>query len=115
MPSYRRAYWRRRGHDRPAYRRRRDDAGADTLGRWARLFLVLGMTHCGGGPALDDFDPLAAVEAWKERGNAPERLIAPGRTLPGSSQPFCPHPLEARYSDDDPRDARFFVRRTPSP
>jgi len=25
---------------------------------WARLFLVAGMTHCGGGPATDRFDML---------------------------------------------------------
>src|SRR5690606_3172779 len=39
-----------------------------------RLFMVPGMAHCRGGAGTDQFDAQAAIEAWVERGEAPERL-----------------------------------------
>ncbi|MBD0274167.1 MAG: tannase/feruloyl esterase family alpha/beta hydrolase, partial [Acetobacteraceae bacterium] len=94
----------------------RDNGGPDALAGWARLFLVPGMGHCGGGPALDDFDPLAAIEAWVERGEAPDRLAARGTAFPGRSRPLCPYPLEARHDGrGDPQSAESFVCRPPQP
>lgn len=78
---------------------------------WARLFLVPGMTHCGGGPSTDDFDPLAAVVNWVEDGKAPDRLIAHGRAFPGVSRPLCPDPQVARYTGGDVKDERSFECR----
>lgn len=75
---------------------------------WARLFLVPGMTHCGGGPSTDDFDPLSAIVAWAEQGVAPDRLVASGRAFPGSSRPLCPYPKAARYDGGDAKDERSF-------
>ena len=75
-----------------------DNGGADTTRRWARLFLVPGMNHCAGGPALDQFDPLAAMVDWVEKGSAPERITAAGATFPGRTRPLCPYPQQARYS-----------------
>lgn len=50
--------------------------GVQRLRRNARLFMVPGWGHCWERPAAvgDDFDPLAAVEAWVERGEAPRQL-----------------------------------------
>lgn len=73
------------------------NGGADKLAQSARLFLVPGMNHCGGGPALDDFDPLTALENWVENGNAPEELLARGKSFPGRTRPICPYPEEAYY------------------
>jgi pimeloyl-ACP methyl ester carboxylesterase len=92
----------------------RDNGGPDALAGWATLFLVPGMTHCGGGPALDDFDPLAAIEAWVEGGKGPERLVARGAAFPGRSRPLCPFPLEARYTGrGDRENAESFACRAP--
>ena len=92
----------------------RDNGGPEALAGWARLFVAPGMTHCGGGPALDDFDPLAAIEAWVERGTAPERLVARGAAFPGRSRPLCPFPLEARYNGSgDTQSAESFACRAP--
>ena len=91
----------------------RDNGGAEALGGFARLFLVPGMTHCGGGPAMEDFDPLAAIEAWVERGEAPDRIVARGPSFPGRSRPLCPYPLEVRYTGGDPQDAASFACRAP--
>jgi feruloyl esterase len=67
-----------------------------------RLFVVPGMTHCQGGPTPNAFgqafiapgvhddaqhDIRRALEAWVERGVAPERIVA------------------AKYVDDDPQRA----------
>jgi feruloyl esterase len=94
----------------------RDNGGPDALGGWARLFLVPGMTHCGGGPALDDFDPLAAIENWVERGEAPDRLVARGSAFPGRSRPLCPYPLEARrVAGGDAQSADSFACQPPQP
>ena len=78
--------------------------------------MVPGMNHCGGGPALDDFDPLAAIEAWVEAGRAPEALPARGGAFPGRSRPLCAYPLEAHYKGQgDTQDISSFECRPPSP
>ncbi|KMO42041.1 feruloyl esterase [Methylobacterium variabile] len=91
----------------------RHNGGAGALAEWARLFLIPGMTHCGGGPALDDFDPLTAIEAWVERGEAPDRLPARGAAFPGRTRPLCPFPREARYGGGEPERAESFACREP--
>lgn len=73
----------------------RGDAGPQD---WARLFMVPGMTHCGGGQATDEFDMLSAIEAWVEQGRAPDRVIASGKAMPGATRPLCPYPLVARHT-----------------
>ena len=69
----------------------RDTNGGDAKqqAQWARLFMVPGMTHCGGGPALDNFDPLSAIQSWVEKDQAPESLPASGTAFPGKHQPLC--------------------------
>jgi feruloyl esterase len=84
-------------------------AHAESAQDWARLFLVPGMNHCGGGPATDEFDPLQAIEAWTERGVAPDRLIAHGRSMPGLTRPLCPYPKYAHYTGADPKSAASFT------
>ncbi|MCQ4162172.1 tannase/feruloyl esterase family alpha/beta hydrolase [Roseomonas sp. GC11] len=90
-----------------------DNGGPAKLAEWARLFIVPGMTHCGGGPALDDFDPLTAIEGWVERGEAPQRLVARGASFPGRARPICPAPLEARYKGGDPQQESSFSCEQP--
>lgn len=50
--------------------------GLAALRQHTRLFMIPGWGHCWERPATagDDFDPLAAVEAWVERGQAPDSL-----------------------------------------
>ena len=49
-----------------------------------RLFAIPGMNHCGGGEGVSTFDYLSYLEAWVERGQAPEVMI--GTHLPGPSR-----------------------------
>lgn len=78
---------------------------------WARLFLVPGMTHCGGGQSTDQFDMLTAIQAWVEEGRAPDRIIATGNAFPGKSRPLCPYPKVARYDGGNTNDAASFSCR----
>ena len=78
---------------------------------WARLFLIPGMTHCGGGQATDRFDMLTALQLWVEEGKAPDRVVATGAAFPGLSRPLCPYPKVARYADGDVKDEKSFACR----
>jgi len=82
--------------------RQNTDAGnTEKLQAWARLYMVPGMNHCGEGPALEDFDPLAAIQSWVEQGEAPAYLAAKGKSFPGKEQPLCPYPKMAQYTGGD--------------
>ena len=85
------------------------NGGADKVAGWSRMFLVPGMAHCGGGPALDHFDMLSAVVSWVEKGTAPDEVIATGHAFPGRSRPLCAYPKHAQYTGSgDSEDARNF-------
>src|SRR5690606_27396470 len=79
-----------------------------------RLFMVPGMAHGRGGTGTDRFDAQAAIEAWVERGEAPDRLEA-SRIEDGNvtrTRPLCPYPQTARYDGSgDTNDASNFVCR----
>ena len=80
---------------------------------FARVFRVPGMSHCSGGPATDQFDPLTALVTWVEQGQAPDLLSATARgagnagganaEVPAGwavnrTRPLCPYPKVARYN-----------------
>ena len=48
--------------------------GPAATGKFARLYLVLGMDHCAGGEGASAIDYLGAITAWVEGGRAPEAL-----------------------------------------
>jgi feruloyl esterase len=65
----------------------------------SRLFQIPGMGHCQGGAATDSWDGLAALQAWVEKGQAPERIVAKGtQVFPNRTRPLCAYPKTAQYS-----------------
>jgi hypothetical protein len=86
----------------------RDSQGPQS---WARLFLVPGMTHCGGGQSTDQFDMLTAIQQWVEKGQAPDRVVASGRAFPGKTRPLCPYPKIARFGSGSADDQKSFACR----
>ena len=76
---------------------------------WARLYLVPGMTHCAGGRATDEFDVLSVLQNWVEHGEAPDRIVARGKSFPGVTRPLCPYPKVARYQGGDPANEKSFI------
>ncbi|MBR7827339.1 tannase/feruloyl esterase family alpha/beta hydrolase [Actinospica sp. MGRD01-02] len=44
--------------------------------RFAKLYLLPGVAHCGGGQGPNKFDALTAITAWVTEGTAPTSLLA---------------------------------------
>ncbi len=67
--------------------------------KWLRLFMVPGMTHCGGGPGPNQVNWMAALERWRESGVAPDQLIAShvSDNRVDMARPICPYPQVAQY------------------
>ena len=87
----------------------RDNGGLEKTMPWVRYFEVPGMNHCGGGPALEDFDPLTALVEWTEKDQAPEHMLATGKSFAGVSRPVCAYPAYPHYRGTGPQaDARNF-------
>lgn len=96
---------------------------------FARLFMVPGMGHCGGGPGATNFtfamntdadhDAVLAIERWVEQGKAPERIVATrykkDRTPDSGvamTRPLCAWPKVPSYSGKGSTDdAANFVCR----
>jgi feruloyl esterase len=70
--------------------------GKNETGTFARLYMVPGMQHCGGGPGATVFDLAGPLERWVEEGAAPGQIIAKSTTGP-RTRPLCAWPLVARY------------------
>ena len=83
---------------------------------FARLFLMPGANHCGGGPATSSIDAFSPLVNWVENGVAPERIVgtapATGNPFPGRTRPLCPYPQYAHYtgSGDINSEANFVCR-----
>ncbi len=68
---------------------------------FARLFLMPGVNHCGGGPGTSAIDPFSPVVDWVENDRAPASLLGTAPTAtpwPGRTRPLCPYPAYARYT-----------------
>lgn len=69
--------------------------------KFARLFLIPGMSHCAGGQGPNSFDVLTALITWVEQGTAPDSLLTtqtPTLANPVQSLPAYPYPLMATYN-----------------
>lgn len=100
-----------------------EKANTNEADKFARLFLVPGMNHCGNGPATDNFDALEKLVTWVESGTAPEKIdafVRPNNAeLPADwstqrSRPLCPYPQIAKYNGSGSiEDAASFTCSTP--
>src|SRR6185437_5758087 len=104
--------------------------------RYAKMYLVPNLAHCGGGPATAIFtaNTLTALTNWVEKRAAPDAIIAANtstsspfpsgppfdpqvaRNFPtGGTRPLCPYPQQTRYSGSGPtNDAANFRCVVPS-
>jgi feruloyl esterase len=66
---------------------------------FARLFMVPGMEHCGGGPGPNTFDAFGPLAIWVEHGRAPDEIVASHITKGTATltRPLCPYPMTAHY------------------
>jgi feruloyl esterase len=81
--------------------------------KFARVFPVPGMGHCGGGPSTDQYDAFSALVNWVEQGKAPARIEAsagPATPWPGRTRPLCAYPQYPRYNGSGQiEDSKSFV------
>ena len=90
------------------------NGGLEYTKQFARLFNFPGMGHSAGGAALDRFDPVAAIQDWVEKGQAPEFMVAQGARFPGRTRNICAYPLISRYiGSGSVDDASSFRCETP--
>ena len=66
---------------------------------FARLFMMPGVAHCGGGIGPDRVDAVTAAIDWVEKNKAPDSLVASKVTngTVARTRPLCPYPQVARY------------------
>ena len=67
--------------------------------QFARLFMVPGMFHCGGGVGTSTFDVVTPLINWVEGDKAPDGISA-SRVVGGKvvrTRPLCAYPEVARY------------------
>jgi feruloyl esterase len=120
----------------------RDTPGGGAVDDYYRLFIAPGMGHCiATGPGANSFGQFAdgskspplrndarhsverALEAWVERGIAPDRITAtrwagndPASGRREATYPLCVYPRVARFRGrGDPRDAAGYVCEMPAP
>jgi tannase/feruloyl esterase len=90
--------------------------GAKQVEQSYRLFMVPGMGHCGGGDGASTFDMLTSLDAWVERAQPPDRILA-SRVRNGGAdrtRPLCRYPQIAVYSGaGSTDDAANFVCKAP--
>lgn len=100
--------------------------GRERMEEFARLYLLPGVGHCGGGKGADVVDFLSALEAWVEREEPPDLLVGyhiQGEVDPGAqrfpvdpaqvafSRPHFPYPAFARYpGKGELRDYKSWVK-----
>lgn len=101
-----------------------NEANGDSADRFAKLYLMPGMNHCGKGPSTDQVNTiLDDIVAWVEKGEAPESIVANAREantdLPADwsterSRPLCPYPQVATYNGTgDMEQAASFTCKLP--
>jgi hypothetical protein len=86
--------------------------------KFARVFMVPGVYHCGGGYLAYEEDLLGAMVSWVESGKAPDQVIATAQMQDGKlrTRPVYAYPMRARYKGaGDTNDARNFEGAMPSP
>jgi len=73
--------------------------GAARASSLVRLFMLPGVGHCGGGDGPSTFDSLGALDQWRDKGSAPNSIVA-SHSANGAvdkTRPLCPYPQTAQY------------------
>ena len=90
--------------------------GAAKTTDFARLFMMPGMGHCGGGDGPNVFDNFTPLVNWVENGRAPDAIVAtkymnnPQAQGTERTRPVCAYPGVAKWKGaDDPTKAENFA------
>jgi feruloyl esterase len=83
------------------YEALQNQLGQSTVDRFARMYLVPGVGHCGGGEGLNNIDLVSKITAWVEKGDAPASVMTYRTDSAGAvtaSRPVYPYPAVAQYT-----------------
>jgi feruloyl esterase len=83
------------------YEAMQNQMGQGTVDEFARLYLVPGVGHCGGGEGDDSIDLVSKITDWVEQNTAPASVMTYKLDSSGNqtaSRPVYPYPAVAQYS-----------------
>jgi len=82
------------------YEAMQNQMGTSTVDAFARLYLLPGVGHCGGGEGLPNIDLVSQVTGWVEQGTAPAAVTTYRTDSTGAataSRPVYPYPAVAQF------------------
>jgi feruloyl esterase len=71
------------------------------VSEFARLYVVPGVGHCGGGEGFPNIDLVSQVTGWVEQAKAPNSVMTyqtDSNNAVTASRPVYPYPAVAKYS-----------------
>jgi pimeloyl-ACP methyl ester carboxylesterase len=83
------------------YEAMQNTMGASTVSDFARLYLVPGVGHCGGGEGFPNIDLVSQITAWAEQGTAPNAVMTyqtDSSNNVTATRPVYPYPAVAQFS-----------------
>lgn len=99
------------------YEAMQNQMGRTTVDEFARMYLVPGVSHCGGGEGNDSIDLVSNITGWVEQGTAPASVMTYKLDSSGNqtaSRPVYPYPAVAQYSGSgDWHDGANYVSGSP--
>jgi feruloyl esterase len=75
--------------------------GESNVSQFARLYLVPGVGHCGGGEGFPNIDLVSQITAWVEQSKAPKDIMTyqtDSSNNVTASRPVYPYPAVAKYT-----------------
>jgi len=75
--------------------------GASNVSEFARLYLIPGVGHCGGGEGFPNIDLVTQVTGWVEQGSAPNAVMTyqtDSSNAVTASRPVYPYPAVAQFT-----------------
>jgi feruloyl esterase len=87
--------------------------GETNVDQFARMYLVPGVAHCGGGEGLDSIDLVSQITGWVEQSTAPTSVMTYKTDTAGAvtaSRPVYPYPAVAQYKGSgDAKDGANYI------
>jgi feruloyl esterase len=99
------------------YEAMQNQMGQSSVDQFARMYLVPGVGHCGGGEGYASIDLVSQITGWVEQSNAPGSVMTYGTDASGNataSRPVYPYPAVAQYKGSgDARDGANYISGAP--
>ncbi|EEA02705.1 Feruloyl esterase [Burkholderia sp. H160] len=83
------------------YEAMQNTMGTSSVSDFARLYLVPGVAHCGGGEGYANIDLVSQITAWAEQGTAPNAVttyLLDSSSNVTATRPVYPYPAVAAFT-----------------